>query len=439
MNKVLIPPDESGLLQAALLIRDGKLVAFPTETVYGLGANALSVDAVRSIFVAKGRPLTDPLIVHVSCTEQALDLVELDEKERELFHLLASAFWPGPLTVIVRASVRIPALVTAHTGFVGIRVPNHPIALRLIELSQLPIAAPSANRFGHVSPTSASHVIADLGEKAYILNGECGGALAEDKNATCRFGIESTVVKLDSHSSELRIYRQGAVTQTLIEDAAALFLRRNNWEVVNVNRAVVMHSGSSATNSSPEADLKEASRGDDGPYLCEGRDSGGTGSGQEAPGQAVTHYAPDIPCFIVQSMLLYGMMRCTMIGPAADARTVLLSRTQLLEEVVVIDYGNALSALDGMTLAYRDLSVQKNAQEAARRLFDTLRWSEGVPGARMVLLASVLSSRADTVTHQPSVLHYDGDYDGKYDLTLGLMDRIFRAASGTSIHLEVVS
>lgn len=431
MNKVLITPDESGLLQAALLIRAGELVAFPTETVYGLGANALSGDAVRSIFVAKGRPLTDPLIVHVSCAEQALDLVELDEKERELFNLLASVFWPGPLTIIVRASVRIPALVTAHTGFVGIRVPNHPIALRLIELSQLPIAAPSANRFGHVSPTSASHVIADLGDKAYVLNGEYGGALAEDSNATCRFGIESTVVKLDSCSSELRIYRQGAVTQTLIEDAAALFLRRNNWEVVNVNRAVVMHSGCSATNSSPYADA-EATRGDgcdDGPYLCEGRE---TGSGQEAPGQAVTHYAPDIPCFIVQSILLYGMVRCALIKPAAaDAnRTVLLSRTQLREEVVVIDYGNALSALDGMTLAYRDLSVRKNAQEAARRLFDTLRWSEGVPGARMVLLASVLSgSRADTGTR----------CDGKqeYDLTLGLMDRVFRAASGISIHLEV--
>jgi len=218
----------------------------------------------------------------------------LDEKERESFHLLASAFWPGPLTVIVRASVRIPALVTAHTGFVGIRVPNHPIALRLIELSQLPIAAPSANRFGHVSPTSASHVIADLGDKAYVLNGEYVDTQAEDANATCRFGIESTVVKLDSCSSELRIYRQGAVTQMLIEDAAALFLRRNNWEVVNVNRAVVMHSDSSATNSSPDAAPTAASC-DDSPYLCEGRDSGGTGSGQEAPGQAVTHYVPDGP------------------------------------------------------------------------------------------------------------------------------------------------
>jgi len=366
------------------------------------------------------------------CSEWRCGAVQLDEKERELFHLLASAFWPGPLTVIVRASVRIPALVTAHTGFVGIRVPNHPIALRLIELSQLPIAAPSANRFGHVSPTSASHVIADLGDKAYVLNGEYVDTQAEDANATCRFGIESTVVKLDSCSSELRIYRQGAVTQMLIEDAAALFLRRNNWEIVNVNRAVVMHSGSSATNSSPDAPT--AASCDDSPYLCEGRDSG---SGQEAPGQAVTHYAPDIPCFIVQSIL---MVRCTVIGPSADARTVLLSRAQLREEVVVIDYGNALSALDGMTLAYRDLSVQKNAQEAARRLFDTLRWSEGVPGARMVLLASVRTSRADdTVTHcQPSVLHSeDRDYDGKYDLTLGLIDRIFRTASGTSIHLEV--
>jgi len=438
MSNVLITPDESGLLQAALLIRAGNLVAFPTETVYGLGANALNGDAVRSIFVAKGRPLTDPLIVHVCSVEQALDLVELDEKERELFHLLASAFWPGPLTVVVRASDRIPALVTAHTGFVGIRVPNHAIALRLIELSQLPIAAPSANRFGHVSPTSASHVIADLRDKAHVLNGEYGQA-EDDINATCRFGIESTVVKLDSRSSELRVYRQGAVSQALIEDAASLFLRHNNWEVVNVNRAVVMQSKSCAACSSLETD-PEVDRSDGGGPE-EGWDtSGGTafGSGQEAPGQAVTHYAPDIPCFIVESIALFGVTGFpSMIEHAAAvARTMHVSRSQLDTEVVIIDYGQALSALAGISLAYRDLSVRKNAQEAAHRLFDTLRWSESITGARMVLLAFPIRCSSSSPVKEQQPFFQSGDYD-KYDLTLGLMDRIFRAASGTSIHLEI--
>jgi len=139
-------------------------VAFPTETVYGLGANALDADACVSIFTSKGRPLTDPLIVHVHSLDQALTLLDQSDLEIvSLFKKLASRYWPGPLTMVVQANLKlIPNMITAETGFVGLRMPNHEIALDLLRTSQVPIAAPSANKFGHVSPTKAEHVYNDF-------------------------------------------------------------------------------------------------------------------------------------------------------------------------------------------------------------------------------------------------------------------------------------
>ena len=139
-------------------------MAFPTETVYGLGANALDADACVSIFTSKGRPLTDPLIVHVHSLDQALTLLDQSDLEIvSLFKKLASRYWPGPLTMVVQANLKlIPNMITAETGFVGLRMPNHEIALDLLRTSQVPIAAPSANKFGHVSPTKAEHVYNDF-------------------------------------------------------------------------------------------------------------------------------------------------------------------------------------------------------------------------------------------------------------------------------------
>lgn len=129
----MLPCDDDGLLLAGELLRDGQCVAFPTETVYGLGANALNPMAVSNIFKFKGRPLTDPLIVHVITVEDALALVRLGVEGEALFRRLAGTFWPGPLTIVAQASVLIPPLVTASTGFVGVRSPSHPIARSLIE------------------------------------------------------------------------------------------------------------------------------------------------------------------------------------------------------------------------------------------------------------------------------------------------------------------
>lgn len=209
---------------AAEAIREGRLVAFPTETVYGLGANALDAQAVRKIFVAKGRPLNDPLIVHV-CPDWLADagngaatphpylealfqqgiIGELTETQQARLSLLIHACWPGPLTLVLPRGEQIPMLVTAGGNTVAIRMPQHPIALALIAASGVPIAAPSANRFGHVSPTTAQHVRDDLAERVEIILD--GGATS--------IGVESTV--LNALPDVPIILRHGGVTKEQIE------------------------------------------------------------------------------------------------------------------------------------------------------------------------------------------------------------------------------
>ncbi|MBI1741245.1 MAG: threonylcarbamoyl-AMP synthase, partial [Candidatus Koribacter versatilis] len=168
---------------AARILRAGRLVAFPTETVYGLGANALDPDAVARIYAVKGRPPTSPLIVHVASIEMAQSLVTTWP---DAAHRLAHRFWPGPLTLVLDKKPTIPAIVTAGLPTVGLRMPAHPIALALIRAAGVPLAAPSANRFTQLSPTTADHVRRSLGSDVdYILDG-----------GPCHVGIESTVLSL---------------------------------------------------------------------------------------------------------------------------------------------------------------------------------------------------------------------------------------------------
>jgi L-threonylcarbamoyladenylate synthase len=176
-------PSSEEIRRAASLLRAGKLVAFPTETVYGLAANALDPVAVGRIYAAKGRPSTSPLIVHVASIEMARTLVKTWPDEAEA---LARCFWPGPLTLVLPKHPRIPDVVTAGIGTVGIRIPDHPVALVLIREAGVPLAAPSANRFKQLSPTTAEHVRQGLGEDVDLILD--GGATA--------VGIESTILSL---------------------------------------------------------------------------------------------------------------------------------------------------------------------------------------------------------------------------------------------------
>jgi len=179
----ILDPTAEALAEAARILARGGLVAFPTETVYGLGANALDENAVARIFEAKGRPATNPLIVHVESEAAARALAR---RWPDAAARLAAANWPGPLTLVVEKTGAIPDAVTAGGGTVGLRVPAHPVALALLQACGLPLAAPSANRSEAISPTTARHVADSLGpfvDDLLILDG-----------GPCRVGIESTVV-----------------------------------------------------------------------------------------------------------------------------------------------------------------------------------------------------------------------------------------------------
>jgi len=195
-------PDPQRIAQAAEILRRGGLVAFPTETVYGLGANALDARAVQRIFAAKGRPSHDPLIVHVATAE---DLQQVAREVSSLAEQLTRTFWPGPLTLVLPKASAIPDEVTSGRPTVAVRCPAHPVALALIRAASVPIAAPSANRFGHTSPTTAQHVLDDLGGQIDLIL---------DAGPT-PVGVESTVLDLTQRPPV--ILRPGGLPKETLE------------------------------------------------------------------------------------------------------------------------------------------------------------------------------------------------------------------------------
>ncbi|MBQ2700257.1 MAG: threonylcarbamoyl-AMP synthase [Clostridia bacterium] len=197
----LLKADSSSIAAAASLLRQGQLVAFPTETVYGLGANALDAQAVLSIFAAKGRPADNPLIVHVAEIEDLEPLCQVTDLAKQLM----AAFWPGPLTLLLKKKSVVPMEVTAGLDTVAVRMPSHPVAHQLLAACRVPVAAPSANRSGKPSPTLAQHVWDDMnGRIPMILDG-----------GSCQVGVESTV--LDVTCNPPCILRPGGVTKEMLE------------------------------------------------------------------------------------------------------------------------------------------------------------------------------------------------------------------------------
>jgi L-threonylcarbamoyladenylate synthase len=203
---------KAAIARAARALRTGRLVAFPTETVYGLGADATDDDAVAAIYAAKGRPRFNPLIVHVPDLAAAEALVRFDARARRL----ARRFWPGPLTLVLprRKDCEVSWLASAGLDSLAIRVPDHPVALALLRAARIPVVAPSANRSGRVSPTCAAHVARDLGARVDMILD--GGA--------CRVGVESTVVDLVGPTAIL--LRPGGADAEAIEEALGARLAR---------------------------------------------------------------------------------------------------------------------------------------------------------------------------------------------------------------------
>jgi L-threonylcarbamoyladenylate synthase len=246
-----LSPDPAIVQHAAEQIRAGGLVAFPTETVYGLGADALNAGAVTSIFQAKGRPANNPVIVHVADRTQLMRLVAEWPEEAEL---LTRYFWPGPLTLVLPRRPSVPDNVTAGADTVGVRVPDHPVALALLAAARCPIAAPSANLSNSISPTTAKHVLKSLdGRISGILD---GGA--------CTAGIESTVLSL---VSEPTILRHGIISRASLEAV--------------LGRAVKMND----------------------------KQQGEVGEPLPSPGQLARHYAPTTPLELVEGSAWFRVER----------------------------------------------------------------------------------------------------------------------------------
>ena len=300
-----IEKDIKFIEEAAEIIRDGGTVAFPTETVYGLGANALNEEAVKKIFIAKGRPQDNPLIVHVA----SKDINSLVKEVPPIAQELINKFWPGPLTIILEKKDIIPNVTSANLNTIGIRMPNSEIALKLIELSERPIAAPSANISGRPSPTEVERCVEDLnGRVDYIIGGESSD-----------IGVESTII--DCTVNPPVILRPGGVTLEMLREIDSN---------IYIDKAL---------KSKPSADLKP-----------------------KAPGMKYRHYAPKANLKIIRgknekTIEIITEMLENYIEKNNDVAIITTD-----ENLNKFDKGNVIS-----------LGSEKNLSEIAKNLFEALR------------------------------------------------------------------
>ncbi len=325
MKTKLLTSSQEDIQEAGRLLAGGKLVGIPTETVYGLAANAFDAEAVANIFKAKGRPGDNPLIVHISKLEQ---LDRLVKKIPESAVMLAAAYWPGPLTMIMPAADIIPREVTAGLDTVAIRLPSHETARRIIDAAGVPLAAPSANTSGKPSPTKAEHVIHDLSGKisAVVDGGEC------------RYGVESTVITLCSDPPML--LRPGAITPEMLRAVIG---------DISINHAVT-------------------ERMDDGEKAA-------------SPGMKYKHYAPDTDIRLVTGDFEAYAAYCASNLSAGDWAMCFSGEGKRLKEehdieINYIEYGredDLLSQAKGLFAALRRLDA-----EGAKRAFVRCCQPEGV-------------------------------------------------------------
>lgn len=377
---------------------------------------------MQKVFDAKERPLSDPLIVHVTRSEDALMLwdasssasIVADETaghsmqqqqqqmiEKRALSTLTQSFFPGPLTLVARAHPSVPQILMANTGYVACRSPSHPVARALINAAKCPIAAPSANKFGHVSPTMAQHVMDDLGgEDVWVvdpslemdnnMNGMNGQDEQQAAASVCQVGVESTVAKIQMNESSssstnivgsITILRHGAISSQSIRQAL---------ESANLSQYFVVSDSVKFTSEAVH---------------------------NVAPGQTIKHYSPNVPCFMISSSR-QRIQAKNEAGQQLDD-----TEKSILSQSVIIDYGQRLAHYRPHILAYRDLSPEGNPSTAASTLFETLRWSETVEGAIRVFVPEL-------------ILEGNGD-DGCGEegaLVLAVKDKFTRAASAVVVN-----
>lgn len=358
-------------------IKQGGLVAFPTETVYGLGANGLNKEALIALFEAKKRPLSDPVILHVSSADDSFKVWNVTKGEMEVIRTLQQAFWPGPCTIVARQSNVVPDEATAASGFASCRYPSHPVAQRFIAASGCPIAAPSANLFGRITPTQASHV------QKYFKDTEIDLLECDE---CCGYGIESTVLKVSQEADDdgrvvVRVLRHGAITENAIVEKLRPLSGFARVE--------------SSTGIKPHVAVE--------------------GKATESPGQLLRHYAPTAKtCLLIHD-------------PVPGSK--LLSR-DALASTILIDVLNEYSHIQCEVLQYRILSEKKNSEEISFSLFKALHDAEAE--------ANRLMSSPQGEIQQPLILIGINKalMEGAMDDLKGVYDRLFRAATGEVVYIQ---
>jgi len=330
-------PDPEVIERAARILRDGGLVAFPTETVYGLGANALDPDAVARIYAAKGRPAWNPVIAHVASVDDARALTAAWSSRAQR---LADAFWPGPLTLVLPRSAIVPDIATAGMDAVAVRIPSHPVALALLRAAGHPVAAPSANRFTQISPTTAQHVVASLGERVdLVLDG-----------GPCAVGIESSVCDLTGDVPTL--LRPGMITRAALEAALGSQVR-----------AAQQRRGGDAT-SGDGTDASDPVHADAVAVVA-----------QRSPGMADRHYAPRAEVWLFDAVQS-DEIATALSRRRADAEPAALGRVTAL---LLADHALPLDASD------RSVRMPDDPGAYARQLYAQLHAADAADSSLVVI------------------------------------------------------
>ncbi len=369
----LYEPTEENIRQCAEYIKKGGIVGMPTETVYGLAANAFDVDACFRIFEYKGRPLTDPLIVHVSSIEMAKKIIIINKEIEQLFNLLTKKFWPGPLTIVLPANLELLSTkILANKDTVGIRFPKNDIAKKLIEYSGVPIAAPSANKFCHISPVNPYHVFEDFKEfPVKILNG-----------GVSDFCMESTVMKICYEEKKILIFRLGAVSPDEIRKLLDTDNNFKNYKIETLAKKVKITT----------KDLKKI-------HEEKGNDNSVT-INQDAPGQFLKHYSPKLETYLY----------------SGDDIQDYLAQIEINDKMVFIDYKeimkNKYLGKNGINEKnFLELSRDGDADIAMKHFYDYLHEAEKYPDMKYIIIID-LEKYMDDNSHK-----------------LTLLDRMWKAAS----------
>jgi L-threonylcarbamoyladenylate synthase len=322
--------DQELIVEAARLLKEGQLVAFPTETVYGLGADASNASAIKKLYEAKGRPSSHPVIVHLHHVEQIADwAIDIPESAA----ILARAFWPGPMTLVLKRAAKVLDAVTGGQDTVGLRIPSHPFALAVLKEFGGGLVAPSANKFGRLSPTSAADVRAEFGnELAMVLDG-----------GSCQVGIESTIIDLTSGRPKIR--RPGMISASRV--FSVLGEKFETRERKGNELSAVTNVDANAEKKSTTTDKHEDIR---------------------VPGSLASHYAPVTPLYLV---------------PSSEFSAFLDSQLEVDRNLAVVSFHSPSGEFSERTWA----TLPKNPVDFARLIYSTLRRLDAL-NPRMIILES---------------------------------------------------